>query len=124
MEYGVGCVEIDDVSTPPPTSDDADKQKVQGRGGSKPDNIMQFVKTVSSKNLVLFKATASPPIASYIPGQAMIIKNIKPAWINSLVKKDNPKIKKSRRRQKKSLYRYMRGARTLFSSSSQLTGSP
>ena len=36
---------------------------------------------------------------------SVIIKNAKPAWINSLVKKDNPKIKKSRRRQKKSLYR-------------------
>ena len=54
VEYGVGYVEIDDVSTPPPTSDDADKWKVQGRGGPKPDNRKQVVKTVPSKKLVSF----------------------------------------------------------------------
>ena len=103
VEYGVGCVEIDDVSTPFPTSDDADKWKVQGRGGSKPDNRKQVFKTVPSKKLVSFKANASPPSEFHVPGKAVIIKIAKPAWINSLVKKDNPKIKKSRRRQKKSM---------------------
>ena len=85
-EYGVGCVEINYVSTPPLTSDDADKWKVQGRRGSKLDNI----------NLLSFKETTPPPAASHVPGQAVIIKNAKPAYINSLVKKDNPKIKISR----------------------------
>ena len=94
-EYGVGCAEIDDVLTPPPISSDAGKWKVQGRRGSKPNN----------RNLVPFKATAPPPAASHVPGKAVIIKNSKPAWINSPVKKDSPKIKKSRRRQKKLLYR-------------------
>ena len=104
VEYGVGCVEIDDMSTPPPTIDDAEKWKVQGRGGSKPDNIMQFVKTVSSKNLVLFKATALPPEESHVPGKAVITKDVKPAWINSLVKKDNPKIIIIKKRAEKLLY--------------------
>ena len=85
-EYGVGCVDIYDVSTPPPTSKDADKWKVQGRRSSKPNN----------RNLVSFKATVPPPKASHVPRQAVIIKNAKPGWINSLVKKDkdNPKINK------------------------------
>ena len=85
-EYGVGCVEINFVSTPPLPSDDADKWKVQGRSGSKLDNI----------NLLSFKGTTPPPAASHVPGQAVIIKSAKPAYINSLVKKDNPKIKISR----------------------------
>ena len=100
MEYGVGCVKIDDVLTLPPTSNDAEKWKVQGCGGSNPDNRKQVAKTVPSKKLVSFKATASPPAESHVPGKAVIIKDVKPAWINSLVKKDNPKIKKPRRRQK------------------------
>ena len=83
-EYGVGCAEIDDVSTPPPTRNDMENWKVQGRRGSKPNNRM----------LVSFKATAPHPAASHIPWQAVIIMNAKPAWINSLVKKDNPQIKK------------------------------
>ena len=78
---------------------------VQGRGGSNPDNRKQVVKTVPPKKLVSFKATASPPAESHVPGKAVTIKNAKPAWINNLIKKDNPKIKTSRRRQKKSLYR-------------------
>ena len=78
-----------------------------------------------SKKLVLFKATASPPAKSHVPGKAVIIKNAKPAWINSLVKKDNPKIKKIKKKAEKiAVPVYEGGARTLFSSSSQLTGSP
>ena len=78
--------------SPPPTSDDAEKWKVQGRGGSKPDNRKQVIKTVPSKKLVSFKETASPPVESHIPGKAVIIKYAKPMRSNSLFNKDNPKI--------------------------------
>ena len=69
LEYGVGCVKIDDVTTPTPTSDEADKWRVQGCRGSNPDNRKQVAKTVPSNNLVSFKVTASPPAESHAPGR-------------------------------------------------------
>ena len=93
-KYGFGCAKNDDMLTPPPTSNEAGKLKVQGCIGSKTNN----------RKLVSFKATAPPPTASHIPRQAVIINNSKPGWINSLVEKDNPNMKKIKKKAKKSLY--------------------
>ena len=54
-----------------------------------------------SKKLVSFKATASSRAESHVPGNAVIIKDAKPTWINSLVKKDNPKINKIKKKEEK-----------------------